>query len=302
LGFQVTRSASLFRGIALLLVLAYFGGAISSTYLSMGKEIGVVRLTGSIYSFRDITDQLSTAEKDPRVKALVLYVNSPGGAAFACMEIRRYLDNMTKPNIAVMDELAASGAYYIASAADEVMAHENTITGSLGVIAVWEDYSGWMKKEGIKYWVWKTGEAKDLFEPWRSPTADENESIRRELNRTYEILVGDIANGRANMSMEDVKRVANSSVYSGSEAKELGLVDSIGDFSEAVRKVAGRVKLKRYLVRDMSQSDKEVLASLAFSYFTSDVTWALIVLLIVLSILSAILNRRERPAEVRGGI
>jgi len=283
--------------LAVAVGIAYVGLGLSSTYLRMGTEIGVVEIMGPIYSFRDITDQIGAARDDPRVKAVVLYVNSPGGAAFACMEIRRYLENMTKPNIAIMDELAASGAYYIASAADEILAHANTITGALGVISIWEDYSKWLEKEGIKYWVWKTGQAKDLFEPWRSPTAEENETIQMELNRTYEILVQDIASGRPNLTLERVREIANGSAYTGAEALELGLVDGIGDYKQAIRKVASRANLESYIVRNMADGDGKVIASLAASYLFS---WATVFFVGAL-ILIAIARNRLRKAGRQAG-
>lgn len=293
----MAKASSLLSFITLIILLGYMGGLISSTYLRMSKQVGVIQLVGPIYSFRDITDQISYADKNSKIKALVLYVNSPGGAAYACMEIRRYLENMSKPNIAVMEEVAASGAYYIASAADEIVAHANTITGALGVICVWQDYSKWLEDEGIKFWVWKTGEAKDLFEPWRSPTEEENKTIDQELNHTYEILISDIARGRHNLTIEDVRQAANGSVYSGLEALGLGLIDDIGDYSQAVKKVASRVNLDGYLVRDIAQDDREVLASLIISYLFSELTLGVIIVLVLLGLVSTTIRRRENPAR-----
>ena len=283
--------------LAIVLIVAYVGAGLSSTYFRMGNQVGVVQITGGIYSFGDITAQLGAVSDDPRVKALVLYLNSPGGAAYACMEIRRYLENMSKPNVAIMDEIATSGAYYIASAADEILAHANTITGSLGVISVWEDYSQWLEKEGIKFWVWKTGDAKDLFEPWRSPTSEENESIQLELNRTYEILVNDIVDGRPNLTVERLKEIANGSAYSGIEALGLGLVDEIGDYRGAVRKVASRARLDSYIVRDMADDDSTVLTSLIAAYVLSSVTVVFAAALILIGIAKRWTRKKEESTR-----
>jgi len=283
--------------LAIVLIVAYVGAGLSSTYFRMGNQVGVVQITGGIYSFGDITAQLGAVSDDPRVKALVLYLNSPGGAAYACMEIRRYLENMSKPNVAIMDEIATSGAYYIASAADEILAHANTITGSLGVISVWEDYSQWLEKEGIKFWVWKTGDAKDLFEPWRSPTSEENESIQLELNRTYEILVNDIVDGRPNLTVERLKEIANGSAYSGIEALGLGLVDEIGDYQGAVRKVASRARLDSYIVRDMADDDSTVLTSLIAAYVLSSVTVVFAAALILIGIAKRWTRKKEESTR-----
>jgi len=268
--------------LAAVTILMYLVAGLGSVVLRMNTQIGLVQLVGPIYSFGDLTDQISSAQKDHRVKALLLYVNSPGGAAYACMEIRRYLENFTKPSLAVMDEIAASGAYYIATAADKIVAHANTITGSLGVISIWQDYSGWMKKEGIKFWVWKTGSAKDLYEPWRAPTAEENETIQRTLNQTYEILIHDIARGRPNMTVEMVRQVANGSVYSGLDALKLGLIDEIGDRSDAVDELASKAKLRGYIVRDMSKGDGLVFLGLLWNFFISPVTIAVAIIVAIL--------------------
>ena len=284
---------SILTFLALVLVVAYIGAAVSATYLQMNRQIGVVQIVGPIYSFSELTDQIGAAEDDPRIKAVVFYLNSPGGGASACMEIRRYVENMTKANIAIMDEVAASGAYYIGSAADEILAHANTVTGSIGVISVWEDYSKWLENEGIAFHVWKTGQAKDLYEPWRSPTAEENETIQREIERIYDVLVADIARSRPNMTVEDVRSVANGSVYTGLEALEKGLIDGIGDYSQAVRKVASRVKASRYIARDMALGDREVLAGLFLAYVTSEVTVFIVGSLVVIGVIRMSLRRRE---------
>ena len=301
----MSKLGSFLTLVALVVIVSYFGAAISASYLQMGRQVGVVQIVGPIYSFGDLTDQIGAAENDPRIRALVLYLNSPGGGAYACMEVRRYVENMTKPNIAIMDEVAASGAYYIGSAADEILAHANTITGSIGVISVWEDYSKWLENEGIAFHVWKSGQAKDLYEPWRSPTQEENETIQREIDKIYEELITDIARGRPNMTVEDVRMVANGSVYTGLEALEKGLVDGIGDYSSSIKKVASRVKARRYITRDMSLGDREVLAGLLVAYFTSEVTVVVIILLAVISVVKATIRRREGPDQDRihiGGV
>ncbi len=277
----------------LVAALAYLAIGAAVVNLRFNNQLGLVQIVGPIYSFQEITDQMITADEDPRIKALIIYVNSPGGAAFACMEIRRYLESTSKPNIAIMGEIAASGGYYVASAADEIMAHANTITGALGVISVWVDYSEWMKKEGIKFWVWKTGPAKDLYEPWRPPTAEENETISRELNKTYEILVADIARGRPNLTMERLQEIANGSAYSGQEALELGLIDSIGDRHSAVSKIASRAMIGTYFVRDMAYGDRSVLAGLIVSYLLSGVTFGFIALLACIGVLRFLAKRRS---------
>ena len=295
----MTKIGTFLSLLALIVIISYFGAAMSASYLQMGRQIGVVQIVGPIYSFGELADQIGAAESDPRIRGLVLYLNSPGGGAYACMEVRRYVENMTKPNIAIMDEVAASGAYYIGSAADEILAHASTITGSIGVISVWEDYSKWLENEGIAFHVWKSGQAKDLYEPWRSPTQEENETIQREIDEIYEELIADIARGRPNMTVEDVRMVANGSVYTGLEALEKGLIDGIGDYSASVKKLASRVKVRRYITRDMSMGDREVLGELLVAYFTSEVTVVVIALLAIIGIVKTTLRRREGREQER---
>jgi protease-4 len=285
--------------LAVIIIISYIGAGISATYLQMGKQLGYVQLVGPIYSFGDVTDQIGYAEDDHRIKGVVLYVNSPGGSAYACMEIRRYVENMSKPNIAVIDELGASGAYYIASAADEIMAHANTLTGSIGVISIWEDYSVWLEKEGIQFHVWKSGDAKDLYEPWRSPTAEENETIQKNLDEIYDVLVEDIARGRPNLTEEETRKVANGSIYTGIEALDLGLVDELGDYRQAVEKVAERTNVRRYFTRDLALTDREVLAGLFMAYLVSGVTIIVAISLATIGIFKASIRRRERAGIER---
>jgi ClpP class serine protease len=179
------------------------------------------------------------------------------------------------------------------------MAHGNTITGSIGVISVWEDYSTWLENEGIAFHVWKSGAAKDLYEPWRSPTQEENETIQREIDRLYNILIEDIARGRGNLTVEDVRKVSNGSTYLGYEALEVGLIDEIGDSALAIKKVARRTGLGTYLSRDLSLTDGEVLQLLLFEYVTSGVTFFVVFVLAVIAVIKITLNRRERAEEAR---
>jgi ClpP class serine protease len=162
------------------------------------------------------------------------------------------------------------------------------------VISIWEDYSVWLEKEGIQFHVWKSGDAKDLYEPWRSPTEEENETIQKNLDEIYDILVEDIARGRPNLTVEETRRVANGSIYTGLEALDIGLVDELGDYRQAVKKVAKRANARRYLTRDLSLSDREVLAGLFLSYLVSGVTIIVAISLATIGIIKVSVRRRER--------
>ena len=143
------------------------------------NQIVVVPVVGPVYSFEPYSSMLTVARKDPYVRGVILYLNTPGGLAYPCMEIAEHVKALreVKPVYAVMGGECASGGYYIASFADKIYTHRNTVTGAIGVLAVWMDYSEYYEKQGIKVWVWSTGKEKDFGAPWRPPTEEEKAKI-----------------------------------------------------------------------------------------------------------------------------
>jgi protease IV len=182
-------------------------------------------------------ERLEAAANDPRVKAVVLRINSPGGAVTASdimyHEVLEFRRRTGKPVVACMMDIAASGGYYLAMACDCVYAHSTTITGSIGVIMSLYNASGLATKIGISSNPIKSGPIKDLGNPLRDMTDVERAVLQEMVNRFYNQFVRVVAEGRR-MREEQVRALADGRVYSGEHARELGLVDQVGYLGDAI--------------------------------------------------------------------
>ena len=180
--------------------------------------------------------QLEQAAEDERVKAVILEVDSPGGSVVASDEmhgaIRDFKQETGKPVVVCMKETAASGGYWISTAADEVVANPATLTGSIGVILPLTNMEEAEKKLGIKQEVVKSGEFKDIGSSSRQITPEEREIFQALIDENYDQFVKVIAQGR-DMPEGEVRRIADGRIYTGLQAESLGLVDGLGDLDEA---------------------------------------------------------------------
>ena len=211
--------------------------------LVSSNKVAVVKIEGIILDPDDVIDQLKKYSKDSSVKAIILRINSPGGAVVPSQEIYEEINkirNKTGQKIVVsMGIVAASGGYYIASAADKIIANPGTLTGSIGVIMEFASAGELMKKIGIKDETVAVGKRKDVGNFMRTMTPDEREYLQNVLHDVHSQFVDAVAAGRK-MKTQDVWALADGSVYTGIQAKALGLVDDIGDLDDAV-KVAGKL-------------------------------------------------------------
>jgi protease-4 len=198
--------------------------------------------TSGIVGSATIREQIQRARTNDRVKAIIIRINSPGGAFTAADEMWRevYLAAQTKPVIGSMGDYAASGGYYLAMACDTIIAQPNTITGSIGVFSVLFDLSNFMgNKLGITSEQVKTGEVGDLVTFTRPLTQQEKDIWQKQTDEVYEIFTGKAAEGR-NMSQDDIKKVASGRVWTGTQALDKGLVDMLGSFDDAVKLAADK--------------------------------------------------------------
>lgn len=238
--------------IAALLVVAVLFYAYS-VYSVYSTRIGVIQVEGEIDDFRSYVNQIDAALKDPSVRAVVVKVNSPGGTVNACFEMEIQLSelNLEKPVVATMSQYGASGAYLISSASDYILAHRQTVTAGLGVMAVWVSYENKFKKEGIKYYRWLSGELKDEFAPWRGPTPEENAQIQQLVNELMNELINRIQSHRTIENIDDLK---DGSTLYGWEALRYNLIDEIGDYYDAIEKAAELADLEKgeYFVVDIA--------------------------------------------------
>jgi protease IV len=183
-----------------------------------------------------LADALQQAKDDASVAAVVLEVNSPGGAVTASDEMQQsildFKRSSGKPVVVSMGDVAASGGYYISTAADRIVANETTLTGSLGVIFALTNFSELADRYGVEQEVVKSGEFKDMGSSFRNLTPEEREILQSIVDESYDEFVAVIVEGRG-LSEERVREIADGRVYSGEQAKELGLVDSFGGLDEA---------------------------------------------------------------------
>jgi protease-4 len=220
------------------------------------SKIAVVPVEGTIASADDslggtqptvtpegLADALRQAGGDPSVAAVVLEVNSPGGGVTASDEMHQsildFRENTGKHVVVSMGDTAASGGYYISTAADRIFANETTLTGSLGVIFQLTNFAEAADKYGIKQEVIKSGKYKDIGNSFRELKPEEREIFQSIVDESYAQFVDVISAGR-NIPEERVREIADGRVYSGLQAEELGLVDSFGGLDEASA-AAGRL-------------------------------------------------------------
>ena len=203
---------------------------------SLGGHVGLVELTGEIDDSDTVVDQLERLQHDPGVRAIVLRIDSPGGDVAASQEIYeavRKVREEGKPVVASMAGVAASGAYYVACAADSIVCNPGTLTGSIGVIMSFPNTEELFRKVGVKLEVVKTGKFKDVGSIWRPMTDDERTLLQGVLSNVYDQFVDAIVEGR-NLEKKDVLPYADGRVFSGDQALDYGFVDRLGDLDDAI--------------------------------------------------------------------
>jgi protease-4 len=183
-------------------------------------------------------EKLEAAAQDPHVKAVVLRLNSPGGAVTASdimyQDLITFRRDTHKPVVACMMDVAASGAYYLAMGSDEIYAHPTTVTGSIGVIMNLYNATSLMGKLGVSTDPIKSGPNKDIGNPGRPMTNEERAILQGMVNSFYDQFVKVVAKGR-NLPDERVRALADGRVYTGIEAQKLGLVDKVGYLEDAIQ-------------------------------------------------------------------
>jgi protease-4 len=239
--------AILFFGTLMAIVLSLSG---YSPVLSFTNKIGVVPINGIIRDADTIIEQMIAFRNDRQIKAIILRIDSPGGGVGPSQEIysetRR--TSRTKKVVASLGSVAASGGYYVASAADSIVANPGTLTGSIGVLMEFVRVEELLKKIGVEMQVIKSGEFKDIGSPNRKMTHKEKEMLLTLLEDIRNQFVTAVSQGR-NMPEEAVLALADGRIFSGRQAKDLGLVDSLGNFRDAVSvakrlaHIKGEVKL-----------------------------------------------------------
>jgi protease-4 len=251
LGLSVLANIALFLMLIGLVAVFATGqkGVFTEEVIQAGprtSKIAVITVQGIIDNeqAQDVYRQIKSAQQDKRVKGLILRVNSPGGTISGsdqiCNEIRKYRKKEDKPVVAFMQGVAASGGYYVSVGCDKIVAEPTVITGSVGVMAGHFVLQGLLEEKlGIQPVIFKSGEKKDWPSPFQPVTEEQRQYIQDKLiNPAYDRFVQVVAEGRGEaLTLADVKRLADGSVYGAEEALSEKLIDKIGYIDEAIEQV-----------------------------------------------------------------
>jgi protease-4 len=236
--------ALIFFGIV---IVGMFSAGGDIEFAGVGGDIGIVEVFGVLTDGmgREIINDLEHWEKSRSIKAVVIHINSPGGGVAISQEILGAIQRVAekKPVVASMASVAASGGYYIACGADRIVANPGSLTGSIGVIINYHTFEGLFEKIGMGTETIKSGDMKEAGTYSRPLTEEEDLMFRSVVMDAYEQFVEAVAAGRG-MEKEEVYPVADGSVFTGLQAYNLGLVDTLGGLNEAVTIAADLAKVE----------------------------------------------------------
>jgi protease-4 len=241
------------------------------------SPIAVIAIENEITESKKIVEMLLRAEEDKDIKAIILRIDSPGGAVAPTQEIYeevRRIDKI-KPIYSSFGSVAASGGYYIAAATRRIYANAGTLTGSIGVIMSMPDFSELMKWAKVRQETIKAGRYKDIGNPTRSMTEEERMFLNDLLAGTHKQFINDILNVRKDRLKKDINELAQGQIFSGAEAKEFGLVDEVATLWQAGRAIHKELKFKgkfslrfvkpqkkKFSLSDFMQETEETMSSI----------------------------------------
>lgn len=223
---------------------------------------GVIGVESASYQHDHILDSIDKIKEDKTIKAVLLSIDSPGGGVYATREIydrmKAVQEETALPVYASMGSMAASGGYYLAMLGDKVYGSQETVTGSIGVIMSGYNTAGLLDKLGVKPVVYKSGAMKDIMSGSREATEAERQVLQTYIDESYQRFVDVIVEGR-DMPEEQIRQLADGRIYSGQQAKDLGLIDQLGYQADAL---AGLM------------ADHDLEGAQVFSYQPSDLGFA----------------------------
>ncbi|MDO8741111.1 MAG: signal peptide peptidase SppA [Candidatus Woesearchaeota archaeon] len=235
----------IFAGIAALLASA----PVESGNAAVIPIKGIIMADESYSSFGNIVasstkviENIDKADNNPNVKAIIFDINSPGGSAVASDEIAARISKLNKTTVAVIREEGASGAYWIASATDYIIANRMSITGSVGVIGSYLDISGFLDRYNITYQRLVAGSEKDIGSPLKNLTAEERGIMQEKLDKIHQIFIDEVAQNRL-LTDEEIDEISTGVFFLGIEALDLGLVDELGDIDSAKQYLANTLNI-----------------------------------------------------------
>ena len=263
---------AILKGLGLLgvFILVVFVGAFFFAYLTGGESkvlsmfsddsIGVLLIDGAIDDSRQPLRELKRFKEAPWIKAVVVRIDSPGGAVAPTQEIFEEIRKVKakKPVIASMGGMAASGGYYIASACDKIVANPGTLTGSIGVIMQLANVEDLMKKIGVRGYSVKSAPNKDIGSPFQDLSAEGRAILQSLVDNVHGQFVRAVARGR-DMDEAVVRKLSDGRIYSGAQAKDLGLVDQFGTLEDAIEFAAKQAGIESEPSVFYSRTERESL-------------------------------------------
>jgi protease-4 len=200
-------------------------------------RVAMVKIEGILISSEHVVEELNDYADDSSVKAIVIRIDSPGGGVVVSQEIYNAVKNAKKEGkkiIVSMGSVAASGGYYVAAAADKIVANPGTLTGSIGVKMEFANVEKLLEKIGVKGMVVKAGEFKDIGSPYRDMTAQEKKLLQDVIDDVHNQFIKAVAEGRK-LPEADVRAIADGRIFTGQQALALKLVDQLGDLADSIR-------------------------------------------------------------------
>ena len=242
----------------LSVIISFF---IGDDFNSIDGNVAVIEITGTIvaqedtdFLFEDVTSSdeiqrlIRRADKNDKIEAIIFKINSPGGSAVASEEIANEIKKTNKTTVAWIREIGTSGAYWIASSTDHIIANRMSITGSIGVIASYLGFSGFLEDHNVTYERLVSGNLKDIGSPFKDMTDEERVLFQKSLDDIHDYFIEEIANNRG-LKKRDVEKIATGAFYIGTEAKKLGLVDELGSRDEVIAYVEEQIGKEAEFVR-----------------------------------------------------
>ncbi len=211
-----------------------------------GDKVALVKIEGMLASPERIVEELNDYAEDSSIKAIVIRVDSPGGGVVASQEIYNAVKNAKKEGkkvVVSMGAVAASGGYYVAAAADKILANPGTLTGSIGVIMEFATIEKLLEKIGVKGMVVKSGEYKDIGSPFRDMTDQEKKLLQGVIDDVHAQFIEAVAEGRR-LPVEQVRSIADGRIFTGRQALDLKLVDQLGDLEDSIKAAAELAHIK----------------------------------------------------------
>jgi protease-4 len=200
-----------------------------------GEKVAILEIKGVIIDPQPVIEKLIKLRKNEKVKAIVLRIDSPGGGVGPAQEIYAEVKKAQREKKVVvsMGSVAASGGYYIACAADKILANPGSITGSIGVIVESMNVEDLLQRLGLRSMVVKSGKHKDMGSPFRPMTPEEEKLLQGVLDSVHDQFIQAVAQGRK-LPVEKVRELADGRIFSGEQAKALGLVDEMGNLEDTI--------------------------------------------------------------------